>query len=62
MKFANATKPRQEIQGMGHPEVGGTSCRMPFHPPAGRHKPSPHYFSAVANELPRPQLDSSLPN
>ena len=27
MKFANATKPRQEIRGMGHPEFCGGSCR-----------------------------------
>jgi hypothetical protein len=33
MKFANANKPQQEIRGMGHPEVGGTVCRIPFHVP-----------------------------
>jgi hypothetical protein len=32
MKFANANKPRQEIRGMGHPEVGGRARNVPSGP------------------------------
>jgi hypothetical protein len=31
MKFVDPRHALQEIRGMGHPEVGGASCRRPFH-------------------------------